>query len=321
VDEDIDSVKRRLANSSQAWLLVFDNADDPNLKLAPYFPAGNRGDIIITSRNPQCQSYNTVGYKEVGRLSLDDSISLLSKIIYPENHALPQNTEESKKIVDALGCLALAIVQAGAYIRETSCSLHDYLEIYKTRKKVLEHLPKHFNTDYQYSVYATWQVSVDMIESEQDMVSRHALRLLALLGFYHRDQIPVQMFYNAWYQSQRSRVLDYLPWHDASSDFSDYRQSVQESITLLASFSLITRNTDASLSLHPLVHEWCRDRMVADEQQLSYGRALSLLTHSVEWKFETEDFTFRRSLVSHVQEFLRLRDRQGELSEEEVMQH
>ena len=47
-----DSVNRQLANTQQDWLLVFDNADDPELDLAPYFPAGDRGDVIITSRNP-----------------------------------------------------------------------------------------------------------------------------------------------------------------------------------------------------------------------------------------------------------------------------
>jgi hypothetical protein len=54
VDKDIDSVKRVLANTSQSWLLVFDNADNPKLSLTPYFPGGGRGDIIITSRNPGC---------------------------------------------------------------------------------------------------------------------------------------------------------------------------------------------------------------------------------------------------------------------------
>ena len=53
VDENVDSVKRTPANSSEAWLLVFDNADHPNLRLASYLLAGNRCDVIITSRNPQ----------------------------------------------------------------------------------------------------------------------------------------------------------------------------------------------------------------------------------------------------------------------------
>lgn len=35
VEEDIDSVKRILANILQVWLLVFDNTDDPNLSYLP----------------------------------------------------------------------------------------------------------------------------------------------------------------------------------------------------------------------------------------------------------------------------------------------
>ncbi|KAI1615467.1 hypothetical protein EDD37DRAFT_498255 [Exophiala viscosa] len=128
------------------------------------------------------------------------------------------------------------------------------------------------------------------------------------------------MFYNAWDGSQSTRALDYLPWTDAISGFLDYRQAVQASVTLLASFSLITRNTDASISLHPLVHEWCRDRTSEDdERQLSYQRALSLLASSVNWKFASEDYTFRRSLVSHVHEFLRLGDQLDDVSIDDKM--
>jgi tetratricopeptide (TPR) repeat protein len=313
-------VKRKLTNTSQAWLLVFDNADDPELSLTPYLPAGDRGDIIITSRNPGCKHYNTVGSREVGRLSVNDSVSLLTKMISGATSPSQSAAEEYKKVVAALGSLALAIVQAGAYIRETSCTAQDYLDIYYRRRlSLLQDLPKHLGTDYRYSVYTTWQVSVDTIESRQDTVSRQTLRLLHLLGFYHYDQVPAQMFYNAGHQAQTlQNTPDYLPWHEA--DFFDYRQSVQASVSLLASFSLVGRNSDTSLSLHPLVHEWCRDRIGEDEQRLNYQRALLLLTSSVEWQFETGDYNFRRSLLTHVHELLRLRKQQSELGEEVKMQ-
>ena len=189
------------------------------------------------------------------------------------------------------------------------------------RRNLLQYLPEHFGTDYEYSVYARWQVSVDIVESGQGTVSSHAIRLLSLIGFYYYDQIPVQMFYNAWHGSQWRQVSDYLPWHDAISNFIEYRQSVQASITLLASCSLITRNTQSSLSLHPLVHDWCRDRIPEDERQLRYQQALWLLTASVEWEFKTENYTFRRTLVSHVHEFLRLRDQHGEIDDENKIQN
>jgi hypothetical protein len=321
VDETIDSVKRKLANTAQTWLLVLDNADNPDLSLSPYLPAGSRGDIIITSRNPECQQYNTGGYRNVGQLSPNDSVSLLNKLIYGSTNSSELVTHALQNIAAALGYLALALVQAGAYIRETSCSPQEYVDIYNRRTaNLLQYQPKHAATDYRYSVYATWQLSVDVIESKQDAVSLHALRLLSLLGFYHPDQIPIQMFYNTWRSAQTDQEPDHLPWKKTGLGFSNYQESVRLSINRLSSFSLITRNVDESLSLHHLVHEWCRSRLSQDERRLSYRRALSLLTCSVAWKYETKDYTFRRSLVSHVHELIRARGHQGDLSDKEKLQ-
>jgi hypothetical protein len=102
-------------------------------------------------------------------------------------------------VQETLGCLPLAIVQAGAYIRETSCALEEYLEVYQRRQKeVLGYFSKHSGTDNRYTVYTTWQVSLEKIESMQEATSNHALGLLRLLCFYHHDQIPVAMFCSAW---------------------------------------------------------------------------------------------------------------------------
>lgn len=250
-------------------------------------------------------------------------MTLLGKVIYGTTIPSPDRVEESKTIVEALGYLALAIVQAGAYIRETSCSLHEYLDIYERRKRIiLDYFPEHLGTDYQHSVYTTWQVSVDMIASRQDAPSRHALRLLGLLAFYHHDQIPIRMFYNAWKQSSPTQALDYLPWNDTALDFVDYRHAVQTSITVLASFSLINRDADTSISLHSLVHDWCRERISeTEEREASYRQAVALLASSVQWEFANGDYTFRRSLVFHVHEILRPRDQLKLVSDEDKMQY
>lgn len=63
--------------------------------------------------------------------------------------------------------------------------------------------------------------------------------------------------YNIWSKSSAAQVLDYIPWNDTILDFLDYRPSISSP----ASFSLITRDKDESASLHPLVHDWCRDRI------------------------------------------------------------
>ncbi|KAK5202370.1 hypothetical protein LTR96_011488 [Exophiala xenobiotica] len=102
------------------------------------------------------------------------------------------------------------------------------------------------------------------------------------------------MFYNAWDPPQPTPALDDLPWNDTISDFLKYDKQL---------------------------HEWCRDRISDDEEsQLSYRRALTLMAKSVKWKSTSEDYTLPRSLVSHVHEFLRLRGRLNDVSEEDKMQ-
>ncbi|KAJ7245209.1 hypothetical protein C8J57DRAFT_1679730 [Mycena rebaudengoi] len=53
-DED---ASRWLASSQEEWLLIFDNADDPSIKLFNYFSQSSSGNILITSRNPQLALY------------------------------------------------------------------------------------------------------------------------------------------------------------------------------------------------------------------------------------------------------------------------
>lgn len=120
LEPDVGKVRRELTNTSHTWLLVFDNADDPKVSLTGYFPTGGRGDVIITSRNPDCQQYSTVGHEEIGRMARDEALSLLTKTAYgQENIEHKDAINALGQIVDVLGCLALAIAQAGVYIRET----------------------------------------------------------------------------------------------------------------------------------------------------------------------------------------------------------
>jgi hypothetical protein len=72
-------MKRWLLNVSDQWLLILDNADDITLNLLNYFPSGDRGIIIITSRNPECRMHVTVGFEELNKMDFKDIITLLLK--------------------------------------------------------------------------------------------------------------------------------------------------------------------------------------------------------------------------------------------------
>jgi ankyrin repeat protein len=92
------------------WIL--DNADDPDLDISRHFPVGDRGTILITSRNPDCGIYATAGVHELGRLEVEEAITLILKTAGHSNLLEQPARETARSVVSTLGCLALAIDQA-----------------------------------------------------------------------------------------------------------------------------------------------------------------------------------------------------------------
>ncbi|KAJ7059033.1 P-loop containing nucleoside triphosphate hydrolase protein, partial [Mycena amicta] len=66
------------ANQAE-WLLLFDNADKPDLDLGEYLPQCTHGNILITSRNPGLWAHTGSREKAiaVSNLSLNDAVLLL----------------------------------------------------------------------------------------------------------------------------------------------------------------------------------------------------------------------------------------------------
>jgi hypothetical protein len=109
----MNSIKTWLS-AKDDWLLIIDNADDRKVDVSKFFPAGNRGSIVFTTRLPDYQQYGTVGFCQVDKMDPEDAITLLlrrsgvSDIRDMERRALAAD------IVEVLGYLALAIIQAEA---------------------------------------------------------------------------------------------------------------------------------------------------------------------------------------------------------------
>lgn len=272
VGESMEDFKKCLTNSAEPWLLILDNADDPLLDISRFFPVGNRGTIIVTSRNPECRCHATVGSRELRDMESDEAITLLLRC-----GDLPSEDEDLRRlaqpIAQTLGYLALAVSHAGAFIRQRICSLEDYLDKYTShRKKLLSRRPVQAGSDYyKYTVYTTWEMSVDSIkklaENSTDNTAANALEFLTLFGFCHFDDITEGIFKSAWEWFVCTRGH---PWW-ASNLLGMIRDrrllnwdslGFNEVIHLLSSYSLIhvSRSTNR-ISLHPLVHSWIRDSL------------------------------------------------------------
>lgn len=109
----MSSVKQWLSGK-QHWLLIIDNADDPALDVSQYFPEGVAGTVLITTRNPQCRQHATAGSCRVDKMSSEDATKLLFKAALLEDTQSEGAKKAASEVVDVLGCLALAIIQAGA---------------------------------------------------------------------------------------------------------------------------------------------------------------------------------------------------------------
>jgi hypothetical protein len=116
ITEEVDFVKLWLTNSPDPWLLILDNADDPSLKILNCLPVGSRGTVLITTRNPGVTGLETVGTHELAGMDVKDAVTLLLRISKVDDESQSDVTEMASSVARTLGCLALAIVQAGAFI-------------------------------------------------------------------------------------------------------------------------------------------------------------------------------------------------------------
>jgi hypothetical protein len=111
-------------------------------------------------------------------------------------------------VAKTLGCLALAIIQAGAYVRQGLCSIGEYYSIYSHRReRLLRHQPIQAGSDYKFSVYTTWEVSIEAIKRMSRETSDNAIGLVRIFCFLHYDSITEDIFERAWKNSCKGEDL------------------------------------------------------------------------------------------------------------------
>jgi hypothetical protein len=316
-EESVESVKAWLSRKKH-WLLILDNVDNPDLDVSKFFPSRERGAILITTRNPDLRSYGTgtgnAGSHCVDKLCLEDAVALLLKTAAIKDLQGENVRKVAERIVNDLGGLALAIIQAGAVIRQGICSLDEFCDLYpKQKREVLESGRSISSIEfYQYSVFTTWEISIKKIEEISDEYARLALELLRIYSFMHFDGIRKDIFKNAidnslyatdvpgFKGSLMARLMpkrwDGLLWGKA--------------IKLLLAFSLITTSHSGFISMHPLVHLWSRERMSVSERGDTWKTTMATLSMSVTDFPADEDQRKRHLLLPHIDSLLEHDNRQ-----------
>jgi len=254
-DQAIKSVKRWLeCECSSNWLLVFDNAQEPD-DVRRYLPAAGSGQVIITARLSVWDGMAKT--LEVGVFQKDekkdDSVDFLLK------RTGKNDRDGAANLARELGDMPLALEQAGAYIKETGISFPDYLDRFKKdRKKLLKH-GKPLN--YPDTVATTWEISFRAVQQERPVAGD----LLNLCAFLAPDAIPRAM------------------WEDGAKHLTEALTSCvqdtgefDECIAVLKKYSLINV-ADNLISVHRLVQAVVQDRMSMEEQKLWAESALKIV--------------------------------------------
>lgn len=120
------------------------------------------------------------------------------------------NLEEGANIVKQLEYHALAIDQAGAYIKAGGLEICLYMEHYTERKeKVLSEIPelwdyqRRLKTDSEtmtkLTVFTTWELSVQLITGTPTE-QKDKIHILTLAAFLDSKEVSDDLF--AWYGSQ-----------------------------------------------------------------------------------------------------------------------
>lgn len=185
-----------LSSLNKRWLLIIDNADSTESYLTNFLDKvfrGDRGNILVTTRNRQYRRHGNVGRKcfDFGgdsQLTLEEATQLLLRTSdVPQNRA---NKALAHKIVETLGYLALAIVQAGSAIREGPLAMGSYIGYYMAKWHRLRKDQAAVKPDSMETVYTTWEVSYQSLEDKETSSSKDAIDLLCMFAFFHRENIP-----------------------------------------------------------------------------------------------------------------------------------
>src|SRR5277367_883010 len=204
--KDMASVIHWLSELDSNWLLIFDNADGKPNMISKSLPPGNRGNVLITSRNPGMKCNVSRGaWIEVEDMEEEDAISLLLMAAFLDDTS-EELRQASMPIVKELYYLPLAVDQAGAAIACGLCDMNNYLEVYSARRQaLLAHPSFEGASNYGRAVYTTWEMSFLALEaqatkgkSEVDVqAAESAIAILQTFAFFHFDGISEDIFRRA----------------------------------------------------------------------------------------------------------------------------
>lgn len=316
-EDSITEVKNilRLRGKTAPWLLVLDNLDDPDEtymgQVSTWIPHARFGSITFTTRLKAWKIHDAK-FVKISSLSEQEAVQLFQSWVGLDDE------EDSKKIVTRLGCMALAVNQAGAFISKVlDGSVSSYLDYYDAAcEEMLKHVSK-YAADWEYwkcmdpnetdrvssiqskpsNVWATLELSFRYVEPD-------AAKLLTLISLLEQNHVTVDIICRGASDKDESDCKGVTKRVDLSTagipqwliDLLGGQSLKAQIIRVnLLMFNLVNSSFLHQVSsreqqgianqkfwIHPIVHDWARVRLKRVDLDRVAMEAICLVSHAIE---------------------------------------
>lgn len=252
----------------QGWLVVFDNANEPD-DLRDWLPNG-LGHVLITSRS--------TGWSEVA-VPVPVGVLLRGEAVELLRDRIPGLAEaDAALLAAALGDLPLAIAQAAVYLSETQMRATDYIDLLKDRATELLSEGKSM-THQPGTLTAVTALAYDRLRAADE----DAADLADICAFLPPERIPV-----AWFTTASERLPDRLATRLADP------LTRSRLLAALIRTTLVYASGEG-LIMHRLTQDILRTRHPAPDAMRALAGAVTTATTA---SGHAQSFTVRREFLS-----------------------
>ncbi|KAL1843253.1 hypothetical protein VTJ49DRAFT_2584 [Mycothermus thermophilus] len=243
------------------WLVIFDNANEPDIHVPAYREIASSGSILITSRNPLMKTSFLRGTTEV---------QLQCFTTEEASDYLRANTDltadEARQLGYRLGGLPLALVQMAPIIRHRFLSYKMFMAWYDDAEEgrdVHGMVVQPLREPDRGSLSTVWAI---------DKLSEPARALLEISAFFHHDSIPEVILRHKVAAQVRNLIPEFPRRHGS---FLDARQQ-------LISSSLIQHKQELSAYwMHRVTQDVVRGKMSSGRRKQVFSNAVEIVSR--EW--------------------------------------
>ena len=240
----LEAVKEalRLGEPYSRWLLVIDNAEQPEEVMRYLPPTG--GHRLITSRNQAWDEWAQTFH--VPQFTRDESIRLIRR------RGKNIREEDADRLAERLGDLPLAIEQAAAWQAQSGMPVERYLALLEKRMTAL--LKENPPRGYPLDIVAAWTVAFEHLQDE----APEAAALVQLCSFLGPEPIPYRLLWA--FQNARDLPSDLeLVFREEENFYAAIRK--------VSKYALLQVDpSNQTITEHRLVQAVLRERLSEESQ-------------------------------------------------------